>query len=77
MDLDPICGHGTARGTATVLYMRQTPEPQGQIVGTLNMGQLVDVWQTEGVWNYIQRHDTGSTGWSHSAYLQLLAPLQP
>jgi hypothetical protein len=70
----PHMAHGEADCTVKCLWVHDGPAKPAKIIGSLTTGQRVTVWQVEGEWWLVQRED-GLTGWSHSGYLKLVAPL--
>jgi len=66
--------HGQADCTVKRLWMHEGSALNSKIIGALTMGERVTVWQVEAEWWLVQRDD-GLTGWAHSGYLKLVAPL--
>jgi hypothetical protein len=73
MDVDaltlPHMAHGEADCTVRLLYVREQPDLQAKIIGSLTAGQRVTVWAAEKLWWLVQAED-GLTGWSYAEYLK-------
>ena len=68
---------GQLRVTASVLHVRDAPSTNGNIVGQLNQGDVVDWIDTsaDGAWRQIQKN--GLSGWSAGQFLTPVVPPAP
>jgi uncharacterized protein YgiM (DUF1202 family) len=71
----PNTAHGEARVIASNgLRLRSVPHLSAPVLELLPCGTVVTVWQTEGLWWWVQT-DSGVTGWVHSEYLKVIEEL--
>jgi len=72
-----MAGTGQLRVTASELNVRDAPSTDGNIVGRVNQGDVVDWTDTSanGAWRKIQKN--GLIGWSASQFLTPVVPSTP
>ena len=74
---DAISGKGQARVNGAGLRVRLSDSLAGEVLGKLDLAEVVTIWAVVGEWALIQSDDGRLTGWASLAYLTPIGEFTP